>query len=92
MATYRDIPQPGDTHWLRYVRRSYPETSGWVDTFEPTIDGIPASIVKTLGDDHISYIRSLPNPAGYCRGRARGWWDANDLEYQGIYLALAERV
>lgn len=30
-----------------------------------------------------------PDDAAHCRGRARGWWDANEPAYVAAYDALA---
>lgn len=49
---------------------------------------IPPRLKAQLGADHIDWILAGPNPIGYCEGRARGAWDANDAELQGAYAAL----
>ena len=89
-AKWRTTPLPGDVHWIRYVRSDGAPYGRHVDTFEAPIDGLPGSIVELLGPAHIANLRAMANPAAYCKGRARGWWDANDLEYVAIYTALSE--
>ena len=82
--------------WTRWVRRDYPRFSGLEETTETSVEmggyRFPASIVQSLGADHMGYILGLPDPAAYCRGRSRGWWDANDLESSAKYDAIAQII
>lgn len=46
------------------------------------------------GADHLGWILSMPATEGatYARGRARGWWDANNGEACSAYERLAELI
>lgn len=46
------------------------------------------------GADHLAYILAMgPKAAAiYARGRARGWWDANDGEKFSAYSRLATLI
>lgn len=87
--------------WMKWESRSYPAVSGLVEKTEPAVEiagvAFPASLVDSFGmgrrsegERYIARIATFPEPAGYCRGRARGWWDANDLDLSARYDALAQ--
>lgn len=48
-----------------------------------------ARILARLGEDHVAWIRSQPDPVAECRFRAWGAWTANDLDGNAAYDALA---
>lgn len=52
----------------------------------------PDELRAKLGADHVAWILRLPNPVMACRGRARGYWDANDLETMSAYDRLADLI
>ena len=75
------------------TRERYLGAGRWEEVTEPVmvVAGVefPAGVVASLGMDHLKHVARQPNPGAYCQSRARGWWDANDLEMVGMYTTAA---
>ena len=75
------------------TRQRYIAGQGWDEVTEPVVvvAGVefPSGVVTGLGADHLAHVAGMEHPGGYCQGRARGWWDANDLEYVALYTTAA---
>ena len=59
--------------------------------------GLPSREVKVtlgqmLGADHVAWICEQPSPAATAGSRARGMWDANELEMVAAYRELERMV
>ena len=59
--------------------------------------GLPSREVKVtlgemLGADHVAWICEQPYPAGTAGSRARGMWDANELEVLALRAGLAHEI
>lgn len=52
----------------------------------------PTQVKDKLGTDHVEWILRQPHPAATARGRARGEWDANNLETMSAYERLADLI
>lgn len=49
--------------------------------------------VNRLGRDFVAQmLANRENAAGYCDGRAAGWWDANEPELHNAYKTLAQAI
>lgn len=51
-----------------------------------------AKVKDILGAREVATILKMSEPAGYCRGRAKGWWDANEPEYYAAYTSLVKLI
>ena len=65
------------------------DTGHWQQQRKSYQRATPAQVIRKLGADHVAYILRQPAPAHTARGRARGMWDANDLETMSAYDRLA---
>lgn len=53
----------------------------------------PWEVIRRLGADHVAWILLSSNhPAITARSRARGMWDANELESESAYRRLADLI
>lgn len=53
---------------------------------------ITTTFAEMLGADHVAWICEQPAPALTAAGRARGAWDANQLEMLATYSALEREL
>jgi len=53
---------------------------------------VEVTLGQMLGADHVAWICEQPHPACTAGSRARGMWDANELEMVAAYRELERMV